>query len=51
MKKFALFLVLPWLAACGEEPMPMETDISEANRATVCPADVSEADRYLYPAC
>ena len=39
------------LAGCVDEPMLMETDISEANRNTVCPADVSEADRANYPAC
>lgn len=51
MKKYILLLVLPVLAACVENDMPLETDISEANRNDVCPVDVSEADRANYPAC
>ena len=50
MKKYALLLLLPLLAACAED-MVMETDISEANRNQECPVDVSEADRADYPAC
>lgn len=51
MKRAALILLLPFLAACAEEDYVMETDVSEANRNEVCPADVSEADRAEYPAC
>lgn len=53
MKRLLLVMaLLPTLAACVEEkPMVMETDISEANRNTECPVDVSEADRANYPAC
>lgn len=50
MKKYVVLLLFPLLAACVED-MPMETDISEANRNEVCPVDVSEADRADYPAC
>lgn len=51
MRKFAFLLLMPLLAGCVEEEMPLETDVSEANREQVCPADVSEADRADYPAC
>ena len=34
-----------------ESDMTMETDMSEATMAAECPADVSEADRAMYPAC
>jgi hypothetical protein len=54
MKKTALLLLVPVmlsaLASCDEN-MTMETDMSEANMATDCPVDVSEADRANYPAC
>ncbi len=44
-----LFVVL---AGCAEEQsFTTEADISEANRNTECPVDVSEADRANYPAC
>ena len=45
-----LLVLLPLPSAC-EKPLVMETDISETNIATVCPADVSEADRANDPAC
>lgn len=51
MRKFALVLLLPLLAGCVENDMPMETDISKADMNDVCPVDVSEADRASYPAC
>lgn len=51
MKKYCLLLLFPLLVACVEQAPVMETDISEANRNTVCPSDVSEADRANYPAC
>jgi len=51
MKKLAALLLLPLLAACVEEEPMMETDISQANINSVCPADVTEADRANYPAC
>lgn len=51
MKRIALLLVVAALAGCEEDVGPLETDISEANRATECPVDVSEADRADYPAC
>ena len=44
-------LALSFLAACNDTVPMMETDISEANINTVCPDDVSEADRANYPAC
>ena len=44
------FLVV--LAGCVEEQsFTTEADISEANRATECPVDVTEADRENYPGC
>jgi hypothetical protein len=43
--------MLSLLSACAEEPLGMETDMSEANINQVCPADVSEADRANYPTC
>ena len=51
MKRLAVILLLPLLSACAEQPLVMETDMSEANINQVCPADVSEADRANYPAC
>ena len=51
MKRLAIILLLPLLSACAEQPLVMETDMSEANINQVCPADVSEADRANYPAC
>ncbi len=51
MKKFAFMLMLPLLSACAEEPLVMETDLSQANINEVCPVDVSEANRANYPAC
>jgi len=51
MKKFAFMLMLPLQSACAEEPLVMETDLSQANINEVCPVDVSEADRANYPAC
>lgn len=53
MKKFALLMLLPFLAACAEpeDAVVLETDMSEANMSTDCPVDVSEADRANYPAC
>lgn len=51
MKKLTLILILSALSACVEESPVYEVDISEANRNTVCPVDVSEADRANYPAC
>ncbi|MDP5307558.1 hypothetical protein [Paracoccus spongiarum] len=51
MKTIALLLLVTVVAGCVTDDMPMETDISEANRNEVCPADVSEADRADYPAC
>ncbi len=40
------------LAGCvEEETSTTEADISEANRATECPVDVTEADRADYPGC
>jgi hypothetical protein len=52
MKKIAVLLLLPFLAACEDtSDMTLETDMSEANIATDCPVDVSEADRANYPAC
>lgn len=48
----ALALAMITLAGCAEEQsFVTEADISEANRATECPVDVSEADRANYPAC
>lgn len=53
MKYFiALALTTITLAGCvNEESFTTEADISEANRSTECPVDVSEADRANYPAC
>jgi hypothetical protein len=51
MKKLMLILLFPVLSACMEDTPVYETDISEANRNTECPVDVSEADRANYPAC
>ena len=53
MKKLiALSFALVALAGCVEEQsFTTEADISEANRSTECPVDVSEADRANYPAC
>ena len=51
MKKCAILLLFPLLAACVEDTGPMEVDMSEANINTDCPVDVSEADRADYPAC
>lgn len=39
--------MLPLIAGCAEQLMAMETDVSEANRYEICPADVSEASRGL----
>ncbi|WP_156461459.1 hypothetical protein [Aliiruegeria sabulilitoris] len=48
----ALALATITLAGCvQEEAYTTEADISEANRATECPVDVTEADRANYPAC
>ncbi len=53
MKKIlATSLVLLALAGCAEEQsFTTEADISQANRNTECPVDVTEADRANYPAC
>ncbi len=52
MKKYALILLLPFLAACvEEESFVTEADISEANINQECPVDVTEADRANFPAC
>lgn len=51
MKKLAVLMLLPFLAACAEDELVYETDMSEANMATDCPVDVTEADRANYPAC
>ncbi len=49
---FAASVILVAMAGCAEEQtFTTEADISEANRATDCPVDVSEADRANYPAC
>lgn len=42
-------IALAILSACAD--MPLETDISQANINSVCPVDVTEADRANYPAC
>ena len=48
----AATVILVALAGCAEEQtFTTEADISEANRATECPVDVTEADRANYPAC
>lgn len=48
----AVSFILVSLAGCIEEQsFTTEADISEANRATECPVDVTEADRANYPAC
>ncbi len=48
----AVSIILVVLAGCVEEQsFTTEADISEANRNTECPVDVSEADRANYPAC
>ncbi len=40
------------LSGCSEEQSyTTEADISEANRSSECPVDVTEADRANYPAC
>ncbi|MGJ8586194.1 MAG: hypothetical protein ACSHXD_19045 [Marinosulfonomonas sp.] len=51
MKKYAILLLFPLLAACVEDTGPLEADISEANINADCPVDVTEADRANYPAC
>lgn len=53
MKKLlAITVIVAALAGCEEEQsFTTEADISEANRATDCPVDVTEADRANYPAC
>ena len=49
---FALCAILVALAGCAEEEtFTTEADISEANLATECPVDVTEADRANFPAC
>ncbi|MCC1494528.1 hypothetical protein [Cognatishimia sp. F0-27] len=49
---FAVSVILVALAGCVEEQsFTTEADISEANRATDCPVDVTEADRANFPAC
>jgi hypothetical protein len=51
-KAFSVCAVLVVLAGCAEEQVyTTEADISQANLATECPVDVSEADRANYPAC
>jgi hypothetical protein len=50
LRALVAFLFAGILAGCVEEPI-YKNDISEANRMTVCPVDVSEADRAEYPAC
>ncbi len=48
----AVSVIFAALAGCVEEQsFTTEADISEANRATECPVDVTEADRANYPAC
>ena len=45
----AVSFILVALAGCVEEQSyTTEADISEANRATDCPVDVTEADRAKY---
>lgn len=49
---FTFAFILVALAGCVEEQsFTTEADISEANRNTECPVDVTEADRANYPAC
>ena len=49
---FAVSAILVVLAGCVEDQSyTTEADISEANRASECPVDVTEADRANYPAC
>lgn len=51
-KVFAISVILVALMGCVEDQAyTTEADISEANRNTECPVDVSEADRANYPAC
>lgn len=55
-KYISLAVILTTIAACdapttSSENFVTEADISEANRNTECPVDVSEADRAQYPAC
>ncbi|SHG81925.1 hypothetical protein SAMN05443551_0691 [Marivita hallyeonensis] len=48
----AVSAFLALLAGCvQEQPFTTEADISESNRASECPVDVTEADRENYPAC
>ncbi len=48
----AISTLLVVLAGCvEEESFVTEADISEANRNTECPVDVTEADRANFPAC
>lgn len=48
----ALTFAMIALSGCVEEQSyTTEADISEANRASECPVDVTEADRADYPAC
>lgn len=65
MKKLALIALLPLIAACDDgytteaeldaplmdETVLEEVEVQEIDVAGVCPVDVSEADRALYPAC
>jgi hypothetical protein len=51
MKQLVVIMLFTVLSACVEEKPVLETDISEANRNSECPVDVSEADRANYPAC
>lgn len=51
MLRFLPVLALTLLAGCVDDDFVTEADISEANRNTACPVDVSEADRDQYPGC
>ena len=48
----AVAVIIPVLAGCvKEDEFVTGADISEANRNTDCPVDVTEADRANFPAC
>lgn len=65
MKKLALIALFPLIAACddgytteAELTAPLtdntvleEVKMQEVDVVGICPVDVSEADRALYPAC
>lgn len=54
-KLLPFFAVLTILAACSEPPavqsMAEEDEVEASGSDLICPVDVSEADRSLYPGC